>query len=600
MIVDQGGLIFGVDKIANTFVFTGNADITVPSDLLTLRFTNQYRSTAFRTVTTAVRDDENAFLSISVPTTPGLSSLFRSSWVLSQDSRSLGLSSLDRISGAVGITGQPTPWWTYEALAGMESTTQLGIQATGPLAGLRTSVSSLPLDLWDLNGTMLADWHQLDQQRTNSDLDVHADIQRNLSDGSYLRVGGTYGSLARQSFTSVQLGATPDDVESRYEDRLTFDADVLYKATSFMAVGLTGFVMANAIERLYSEAVPGVPLTAVSRTSTETLFDLDGNVTFSNEQSSATVGAELYRRTESNVADSIHTIESDDLAAVRSQEFQRDNETDRTRWYVRGWWTPSGVDTVSVDWTWFLLRYDTPSSLNEDDRDELNAIATVRYARRLSDLLTVGLSFSGQYTHFVFLKASRSALNNENNAIRFSPFLRISGGVVTMHPQFEILANYTVYDFEGEGATVRSYGFRQMSYRDSIKVRLTERLRLEVPLLIRYFERSTLLWDDFSEIPQLSNLEYLARFLIFSRPNAEWDVGAGIRLYTLEQRTLESVPGLPTVISAVRSWAPEVAIRYWGTSGSSLTLTGWYEFQTLTPSKYRELPNLLLLARVAL
>ncbi|RPI69270.1 MAG: hypothetical protein EHM43_02350, partial [Ignavibacteriae bacterium] len=498
MIVDQGGVLFGVDKIANTFVFTGNADITAPSDDLAIRFTNQYRGTAFRTVTTAVRDDQSAQLSLTVPTIRGLATIVRSAWVLSQDSRSLGLSSLNRISGAVGIAGDPTPWWKYEALGGIESTTQLGIQATGPLAGVRTFVSSLPLDLWSLNGTMLADWHYLDARRTNADLDLRADLRRDLNDGSYLRVGGAFGSLVRQYFTALVVGSAPEDVESRNEDRMSFDADVLYIALPNLTFGLTGFVMANAIERSYDDAVVGVPLTAVARTSDESIFDLDGRVTVSGPKLSATIGAGLYRRTEANIADSIHVIASDDLASLRSQEFQRDNQTDRTRWYLRGWWTPSSVDTVSADWTWFLLRYDTPSSFNDDDRDELNAIATIRYSRRLSELLTAGLAISGQFTHFVFLKASRSALNNQINAIRLAPFVRITGRVVNMRPQFEILANYTVYDFEGEGASVRSYGFRQLSYRDSIEIRLTNYLRLEAPVLIRYFERSTLLWNNFS------------------------------------------------------------------------------------------------------
>lgn len=592
--------MFGVDKIANTFVFTGNADISVPTDYGTLRFTNQYRGTAFRTVTTAVRDDEVAQLSMTIPTAEGLSTLVRGAWLLSQDSRSLGLSSLDRLNGAVGISAQPESWWTLEALAGVESTTQLGTQATGPLAGIRTNITTLPIEQWDLNGAFLADWHYMDRQRTNSDLDVNANLFRDLPDGSYLRVGGGYGTLARQYFTSIQIGDTPSEVETRQEARVNFSADVLYNATGALAFGLNGQVDANDISRQYAESVIDVPITAVMRTSNEVIFNLEGFTRLHSERAEATIGANLYRRNETNIADPVHEIQPDDLASIQSQEQQRDNVTDRTRWFARGWWKPSNVDTISAEWNWWLIRYDTPSELNDDDRDELNAIATVRYVREMSSVLSVGVALSYQYTHYVFLKASRSAQNNENSMIRFAPFLRITGSTVSMQPHVEVLANYYVYDFEGEGATVRSYGFRQVSYRDSIKVQLTDRLRLEAPILVRYFERSTLLWSDFSEIPELGNLEYLMRFLIFSRPSAAWDVGAGIRLYTLEQSTLAPVPGLPTVISAVRSWAPEVAVRYWGTGGSSLTLTGWYEFQTLTPTRYRELPNLLLLARVAL
>ena len=60
------------------------------------------------------------------------------------------------------------------------------------------------------------------------------------------------------------------------------------------------------------------------------------------------------------------------------------------------------------------------------------------------------------------------------------------------------------------------------------------------------------------------------------------------------------MPGLPSLVNGVRSWGPEVVVRFLASGGSSLTLDGWYEFQTLHPIGTRELPNLLLLARVAL
>lgn len=87
---------------------------------------NQYRGSAFRTTTTAVRDDEEANVTYRYPVSPDIAVLGRSSWVLSRDSRLVGLSSLERLNGAAGIAVTLPGNLESEAIAGVERTMQLG------------------------------------------------------------------------------------------------------------------------------------------------------------------------------------------------------------------------------------------------------------------------------------------------------------------------------------------------------------------------------------------------------------------------------------------------------------------------------------------
>jgi hypothetical protein len=61
-------------------------------------------------------------------------------------------------------------------------------------------------------------------------------------------------------------------------------------------------------------------------------------------------------------------------------------------------------------------------------------------------------------------------------------------------------------------------------------------------------------------------------------------------VYTLEQQSLLQ-GGLN---GSTHSIGPEMAFRYTTSGGSTLMLSGWYEFQTINVSQRRELPNLLL------
>lgn len=592
------GIEFGVDKITNTFVWIGNADVDVSTDLGQFRLYNVYRSSAFRTSTLATRDDQQMQLSWMHPIGDGLQAVARQGWILSRDSRSVGLNSLERLNIAAGLHYEPSPVAMVEAIAGVEASSQLGVRATGPLAGISGRLSNFDAEDWMISGTGLADWQLLDAQRTNTDLDLRAQVVRSLAEGSTLRLSMESVNLGREFYTVIDP-TQPLDVEQRSERRLVFGGDVSYAVTSSLTLGLITSLSSAGVNRSYEEAVSTISLTAVERQLRELLFDVEAYAQIHLPRLTFMAGGAVYQRSEQNGVSNLHGLSEDDLEAIRSQEFQRDNETFRSRMFGRGEWYPSDIDTVRLDVTGWLLRYDTPSQSNDDDRDELATVATITYARRLSDILSMSLGLSGQYLHLVFLKATRSALNNENRVLRFSPSFHVTGSVVRMQPQFEILANYTVYDYEGTASSVRSFSFRQLSYRDSIRVQLTPVLHAESQILLRYYERATLQWSEFAETPETGSLEYLAKLLIFSQPSRQWSIGAGVRLYTMNQRSI--LAGAPPVsIGSVESVGPEVVLRFIANDGSLLSLTGWYEFQRINVTGRRELPNLLLRAVVRL
>lgn len=592
------GIEFGVDKIANTFVWICNADIHIPTSFGELRLYNNYRSSAFRTVTLTTRDDQFSQLSWSYPLSQDLKALVRQGWVLSRDSRSVGLNSLERLNAAAGVRYEPSPLGMIEAIAGVEASSQLAVSAAGPLAGISGRLTDLDIEQWMLSGNGLADWQRLDAQRTNTDVDLRAQVVRSLAEGSVLRLSVESANLGREFYTTIDA-TQPLNVEQRAERRLVVGGDVSYAVTQALTLGLVTSLQSSGVKRSYGQPVGLISLTSVERQLQELVIEVEGYTQITLPTITFTGGGSIFQRSEKNGVDNIHGLDEAALSSIRAQEFKRDNQTLRTRMFGRGEWRPSSVDTVRLDVTGWLLRYDTPSSSNDDDRDELASVATLTYARRLSRNLSASLGLSGQYLHLVFLKASRSALNNVNRALRLSPTLHITGSVVRMQPQFEILANYTVYDYEGSSSSVRSFSFRQMSYRDSIRVQLTPHLHVESQVLLRYYERSTLQWAVFAESPETGGLEYLTKLLIFSAPNEQWSVGAGIRVYNLNQRSI--LLAIPSVsLGSVQSVGPEAVLRYRAPDASTLTLTAWYEFQKINFSSRRELPNLLLRAIIRL
>lgn len=586
------GVEFGVDKITNTFVWTINADLDMPTSFGQFRFNNQYRASAFRTASVATRDDQQSQIAWEQPITSTFKAALRQSWILSQDSRSIGLNSLQRLNGALGLVYTPIQHAKIEALGGLESSTQLGVHATGPVALVRGNLDSYALDDWQLAGNALADWQQLDPRRTNTDMDVYARVARVLDEGTSLKLSAQKTLRGREFFTNVSP-SLPLNVEQRTEDIQQINADISYALTPELGIGFTGVVMSNSINRSYDTPMQDVALTSVSRQLSELSIDVEAHAQLSIDGLNAFVSGSVFQRSEQNGVQDVFGLAPASLQSVRSQEFQRDNETFRTRLLARGEYQPTEQDTFRLDVSGWLLRYDTPSLLNDDDRDELSTIATVSWSRKLSSNLSMNLGLSGQYLHLVFLRATRSAFNNVNRVLRLSPSFVLQTSGVTMQPQFEILANYTAYDYDGTNSAARSFSFRQISYRDSLRVRITPVISIESQVLFRYFERASFQWNEFAESPETGNLEYLAKVLLASNVSPLASIHAGLRLYTLDQRSIAA--GSPQVLSgSLHSIGPEVALRYATSAGSTLSLTGWYEFQTINQTQTRYLPNMLL------
>lgn len=592
------GADFGVDKITNTFVWTGNVDLDVPTSFGTVSLFNRFRSTAFRTSTLATRDDQQSQIAFAAPMSSTLSAVVRQAWMLSQDSRSIGLNSLQRLGALTGLRYRPMTEISMEALAGGEASQQLGVKASGPLAAMVATVRSLDVDQWMLDGRMTADWQRLDARRSNSDVDLTARVERSLAEGSVMRLSATSTDRSRQFFTSVS-SAAPLNVEQRRERLLDVTGSVVYAVSPDLNVGFDGSLQSNGIERSYAEPLDNVPITEVRRRLDELVVDVTASLQWTLKNGRASIAGSIFQRSERNGVQDVHGVSGADLQSVRSQEFQRDNETFRSRGVARLEWMPTPVDTLRVDGATWLLRYDTPSATNDDDRDELASSLSITYGRRISDILSMSVGVSGQFLHLVFLKASRSALNNINRSLRFTPSFALHTRSLQMQPQFEILANYTAYDYEGSTATsARSFAFRQVSYRDSVRVRLSERIAVETPILFRYFERSTFRWATFSESPETGNLEYLLKLMLMARPFPHLEAGAGLRLYRLDQSSIRvGVPSIST--GSLHSIGPEAVIRFSSPGGSSLSLSGWYEFQTINEVNERKLPNLLLRCVIA-
>ena len=189
------------------------------------------------------------------------------------------------------------------------------------------------------------------------------------------------------------------------------------------------------------------------------------------------------------------------LFAERNRQEQTKDNTGRRVALSGGILFPvSSSDRLFFSGSATMLRYDTPSETNLEDRDELLVALTAGSFHRVSRTLDVGVTVDATLSHLVYLLEERSANNNINRVIRLTPrtLIRPAAWCFSQNA-FEVLANYTVYDYEQQVAMAKSFSYRQFSWIDSTRIDLTHSVGLDFYAYLKLYERGMLRWDEFVE-----------------------------------------------------------------------------------------------------
>lgn len=595
---------YGTDKIANTFLFNSDALMQYAFPFGTEYIVKKrYRGSIMRTNTIAIQDNLTVQGLLKQSLTPVFSLLGQVLYSSRSDSRDIALQSAKRIGGYVGI-GYKSDIVGGEVYAGYEGNQQLGINGGG--SSFFGQVNHIPISLGEgllVQSRGSGQFTIIDTMRHMADIDIAlnaytaGDDQGKNSMSIELR-----STLLNRDFYSPQGGTQGSlAVEQRQEQRHRANADFGIEIIPMIKADFTLNAEIADIARLFRRPITEFNNTAINRNLQEFTVNVSGAVTYQQEHGTVVrTGFSLFNRDEKNAVIPVFDISQDQLDIIRKQEFQRDNISNRFRIFSLGQQPIGEQDTIGYDISASLLRYDTPSTQNNDDRDEQLIIGSLFWRRSINQQISMSISGGIQQTHVVFLKSERSSLNNRNSSIRLNPIFHWKTSLFEMHPQFEVLANYTIFDFELPGTALRSFSFRQFSYRDSIMYHFRQGWTLESNLFIRRFDRGIMSWSEFSETPITMSTEQFFKFLMFVPASHGFRIGLGGRFYRLSQEPYQSNVGQSQLQSETYIYGPEMSGMMIYPDGSSISLKSWYEWQHFGENTRRNQINVFLQASLQL
>ncbi len=598
--------LFGFDKTGSTFLFHGNmyGVFSLPYGSLFLR--QQYIGRAIRTENLSVRDNEECSLLWLMPVSEQVDVSASGSLLYSADALSASSNEVQDVALFGGAHYRPWNNSSFGIGVGGVQSAQAGFAEQGwRLIGTGSLVGE-QLDDYMLDADARGDYSRVGDRRTISHSVLSARFARTFADNEYIEINARTTTLRRDQYVpftilgsdSVTTTRLSDSIETRSEQRISLSGLLNFPMDNNGSVDIIASVENTDIDRYYDQLLSTVRESGVTRTLSELKFSVAAAAKLQMLGGRHEIALGLESREEQNAVSRRFAIGDTALTTQRLRENLRDNSSQRTSLSARSRWLLSAADTLQYSGSAAILRYDTPSADNSDDRDELFIAADAVAEHRFSPLLAVSLTGEIQLVHTVFLKALRSAQNNWNRIIRFAPAVAITGKYFSAVPRFEVVANYTNFDYEDLLGSRRSLSSRQLGYTDSLVYRFTEQQYIESRITVRYEERGEFRWKTFSEIPNFRKTEQFYTVLFFTNPMPALWLGAGGRYYQLAQRQLGRVTGTGTLDRT--TLGPETVITAQFASGTTLRLHGWYEIQFDNGRETRRLPNLLLDVMVAL
>ncbi|PKL83437.1 MAG: hypothetical protein CVV24_04820 [Ignavibacteriae bacterium HGW-Ignavibacteriae-3] len=297
--------------------------------------------------------------------------------------------------------------------------------------------------------------------------------------------------------------------------------------------------------------------------------------------------SEKNEKHQPNRSDAINNII---LNERESLEQQKNNSSQLANISILSRIALSDRDYLTVSLFHRKLRYDTPSDLNFDDRDELLSIGRILYEKEINPFFKIFLNLEGSLNKIVYIFAERSSNNNLRRILKFSSGGVFNTGRFTSSNSAEVSANYTVFDYEELNPNFRSYSFRQFVLRDSSGYQFSSKLRLFISGYLKLSEQGDFRWSDFSSRPS----RYLDE--LYAEPKFFYDyrslsVGLGIRYFSLSTFNYKNGVG-KLLASDYNSIGPVAELSYLIAEKINIKLYGWYEFIKSEDSSKREMANL--------
>lgn len=589
-------LFSNFDKQLNTYYLNTGIDLYGSFGRFEYKVNQNYRSTLIQSSQNNIRDEEYLFALGKYKLNNNWKQGIALSSNIVSDDRQLGINeatiyhaiTLSELSLLQGLIFTP--------YGGYSDNRQVDEIDTGPIYGIMGNLDYINSTDFDISSRLQFENEDISPRKNSIrylDLLVTSPFNTevtNFLDARYSDYRKDF-YIVVDSITSAEFNIT-NNIESRTESVFLLQDRIDYNNfLNLFSLQIAGRINFRKIDRQTRYKSTSIQSPSIFDTQVDELgIAVETGMFYRTESADIGINANYYERDEKHITKNFEGI-SESFYEQRSElEGRKNNNSHRATISLIGNYRLSKKDLISLSLFHSKLKYDTPSGANDDDRDELLSIGRLRYTRYLSPFFQFFSNLEGTLSHLVYIFSSRSANNNKNHVLRLSAGGYYKGERFTSMNNFEVSANYTVYDFQDVSSNLRSISFRQFTATDSTNYRMTKNFSFLITGYVKLTSQAELDWDNFAERP----LRYLQE--IFFDPkiglvsnNSFFAVG--FRYFSLNTFRYNKEERLSD--SDFLSIGPLFEIMI-GTKMLYLKLNTWYEFISDNTNVDRERFNFVM------
>lgn len=580
----------GIEKFLNSLIIRGMLNYSLNTDFGKLSMIEQYVGTENRfyqtdslnntIIKSSFRDDQLFSLNYELPIVGYFNIKLNQSWLYSSDAKAVDLNTVERLTGAGGINYVTENGTYLELLAGIEKNTQLGITSSGPSFSLAGKIEPFQADKILINSDLKAYYTSLENDRQNGYLSANILLFGDYDQDGSFGLGLRYINTGSSNFLPL-YGETAKsfNIENRKKSHFTGDLNLNFNLFDLNS-NVRLFISDRYENRNFNQYVQLFSLSGIDRIIHELQLIFSAQSEYRSNDFYSSIILNFDLRNEKFDLANKYSIPGRELNQLQSFESLKDLNTSQSRLILNTSFFLSKIDTINTGISLAVIRTDTPSDQNYDDNDQLFILGGIKYIRRMSEFLNLTINFETQQIHTVNLKSQLSAQNNWLRSIRFSPELIFNIGNFKMHPRFEVLANYWIYDFENIAPGINSQSSRQFSYRDSIYFRFDKMWYLTSNVIVSINKIGILYWQEFEETPQADKRENFLKILFNYQPLDNVRIAVGGRYFAFNRERYFSFDKIIND-NKTYSMAPETLLQYSVSEKIDFSFHGFYEIQVL-------------------
>ena len=590
------------ERNLNTYLWNFKADFSGRDSGFAADVHDRYSSSFIEQNQNSLRDEHTLWLNASRRISSMMNLDLEASTFTLSDNQSLDVSNAALHTGLVGVSIRPLPYISVTPLVGFRVDRQQDQTDQGWNYKLSSQLDSVDIDGYETLASLRLNVSNLSPRYFRSN-GAQLFFAKDFLEGSFDSLRFQWSNnrwdfyIPADSVMQKEFGIK-ENIRSRVDEIYNVSNTLHYAVGKELSAVVQTLVETRTISNAFRYKSLLEP-TMIPYDVTVQEQRLEGGIDLNYRDINnifASVGIHTSERDERHILQKIDGVDPDIQQSASEQETQLDNIQHRTS--LRGIFSMpvSSNDFVSFESSAGILRYDAPDSTNTDDRDELLITLSGRESHRWNEYFNISVTVEATLNHIVYLLAERSANNNWNRIFRLAPELTYTPSpAMRMVNTFEVLANYTVFDYETLIPTVESYSYRQFAFLDSTSYDMSSSMGFDFLLHVRLYERGELQWKAFTERPQ----QYF-REVTFS-PAVRYTIqerlvcAAGFRSF-VQNRYLYN--GAARVADGnYFSYGPTTSIVLMAPSGWRLEIQGWKEFQKETNQPTRDVSNIMMSAK---